>query len=113
MSAWLALAKSFSETGGEGREAGVAAGAKRTPALVWGTGGRGTKTGVRKTGTALAPAGPQEEGVEVSSNPGVVLAEEYGSFQFESSESATGPEPLKKKRKNQEDPVPRRSWETP
>ena len=43
--------------------------------------------------------GDQEEGVEVRSKEGAILAEEYGSHQFESSESAAGPEPVKRKRK--------------
>ena len=69
MSAWLELGKSFSAGGGGG--GGVADGAKRTPALGWGAGGRGPQTGGkpgghrtggnrggRKTGGAKARGAP-------------------------------------------------------
>ena len=46
--AWLELGKSFSAGGGGG--GGVADGAKRTPVLGLGTGGRGPQTGGRKAG---------------------------------------------------------------
>ena len=117
------------EAGGGGREAGgggtpALASAFQHWGAGGGTGGRGRKmgrrktggkagghrtggdtTGGRKTGTAkskgtLAPAAGG--GVEVRRKEGVgaILAEEYGSFEFESSESATDPGPLKRKRKD-------------
>ena len=85
--------------GGIGVRAPTTEGKRKTGGKPGGhlTGGQHRWTGGAKPKGTPAPAAPKKEGIEVKSMEGAILSEEFGSFEFESPESATSP--VKKKQR--------------